>query len=88
LFERHSSEAALAGRIGGLTLAATHNPQEYTARARATFLASFLEAIPAHLPEEERLRRAEAARRAHFARLALASVKARRAHKQRRNGGM
>lgn len=87
MFKRHSSVASLAGRLGGLRLAATHDPTEYTAAARQAFRQRFLDAIPTDLPEGERLRRAEAARRAHYTRLALLSVKARQARAQRRNGG-
>ena len=58
--------------------------RELTANARAKFLASFLiqvdEASPG-LPESERLRRAEHLFRAHMARLALRSAKARAARK-------
>jgi len=87
LFERHSSVASLAGRLGGLRLAATHDPTEYTAAARQAFRQRFLDAIPVDLPEGERLRRAEAARRAHYTKLALRSVQVRRSRGQRRNGG-
>jgi hypothetical protein len=60
-----------------------------TAKAREAYAASFLDghecamcapiAIPADLAESERLRRAEAARKLHFANLAYRSAKARRA---------
>ena len=78
-----TAEMALRGRIGGFSLAATHDAREYTKAARRAFLAKFLADIPADLPEDERLRRARAARQAHFARLALKSAKARR---QRKSG--
>lgn len=70
-----------AGRIGGLTKASRYGPEELTGPARRAFLASFAEKVDPDgvLPEEERARRAEAAMRAHFARLALKSVKARQA---------
>lgn len=74
---------ALRGRIGGFSLAATHDAREYTKAARSAFLAKFLADIPSDLPEEERQRRAQAARQAHFSRMALKSAKARR---QRKNG--
>jgi len=50
-----------------------------TAKARSTFLGSFLDAVDPQrqLPESERLRRAEAAKKAHFARLAYHSAIAR-----------
>lgn len=59
---------------------AQHDPHEITAGARAGFLAKFLREVDAStpgLPEPERLRRAEHLLRAHMARLALASSKAR-----------
>jgi len=67
---------------------ARHDGREVTAKARATFLARFeQEADPdGSLPVEERCRRAEQLRRAHFARLALASSKARRARAAGRGG--
>ena len=55
--------------------------------ARAAFLNKFEDQVDPDrvLPEAERLRRAESARKAHFARLALASARA-RAKKARKNG--
>ena len=47
-------------------------------RARAAYEQRFYAGIPEDLPAAERDRRAAAARRAHYQRLALASVKARR----------
>jgi hypothetical protein len=82
-----SSPHALAGRIGAFRLHATHDPRQTTANARATFLASFLDGhecrvcgrveIDLGLPERERQRRAEAARRGHFAALAYLSSRSR-----------
>ncbi len=65
------------GRIGGLRLAASRDPREYTAPARQRFLERFYKGIPDDLPVEERDRRATAARKAYFARLAVASSQAR-----------
>ena len=72
--------AALMGRIGAYRLHATHDPRETTANARASFLARFEDEVDPErkLPEPERQRRAEAARKAYFSRLALASADARR----------
>lgn len=70
-------EMRLRGRIGGLRLAATHDPREYTAAARAAFLSRFIPDDP-DLSPSERARRAESARKAYFARLALASARRRR----------
>ncbi len=76
-------ERTLRAQIGAHALHASHDPRETTASARAVFLARFEEQVDPDrvLPEEERLRRAEHARKAHFKRLALASVRARRKRK-------
>jgi len=55
-----------------------HDPAGPLVRARAAYEARFYAGIPDDLPAPERDRRAAAARRAHYQRLALASVKARR----------
>lgn len=75
-------ERRLNGRIGGLVVRSRHDPLEYTAKARSTFAASFLEQVPSDLPPAERQARAEALRRAHYARLAAASARARAARKR------
>jgi hypothetical protein len=56
---------------------------------RAGLEAKFLREVDPNneLPESERLRRAEAARRAYYQRLALASAKARKARKARTQSG-
>jgi len=74
------SERSLRSRIGAYTLHALYDPRETTAKARATFLSRFEREVDPDsvLPEAERARRAEYAKKAHFARLALASAKARR----------
>lgn len=56
-----------------------HDPVEGTAAARAKFLERFVDEVDPEreLPERERLRRAESARKAYFARLALKSSRAR-----------
>ena len=73
-------ERALRGRVGAHRLHATHDPRETTAKSRETFLSRFeIEVDPdGILCPEERLRRAEHAKKAYFARLALASARARR----------
>lgn len=82
--EQHFS---LAGRVGGFARAAKHDGREMTAKARATFAESFLAGhacrvcpaieFPPDLLPAERERRAEALRRAHYARVALASARSR-----------
>ncbi len=66
-------------RIGGYTLAATHDPKQYTQAARNGFWQRFLNEVDPQrvLPEAERDRRAKAAMRAHMTRLALRSARAR-----------
>lgn len=73
------SEAALRGRIGAYSLHATHDPRETTRAAREKFLSRFLDEVDPdrQLPDDERLRRAESARKAYFARLALKSARSR-----------
>ncbi len=70
---------ALRGRIGAYRLHATHDPRVTTANARAAFLARFEDEVDPdrELPEGERLRRAQAARKAYFAALAYKSAVAR-----------
>lgn len=74
------STKALAGRIGAYATHSRHDPRETTKAARAAFARRFLDQVDPQrkLPETERNRRAEAARKAHFARLALRSAVARR----------
>lgn len=85
---RPTSELALRGRMGAHFLHATHDSRRLTARARATFLASFERQVDpdGSLPADERRRRAAHARAAHFARLARRSVivRAQRRRRQRR----
>jgi hypothetical protein len=78
----------LAGRVGGYARAARYDGREMTVTARQRFAESFLEGhscrvcpevtLPADLLPEERARRAEALRKAHYARVALASSRARK----------
>jgi hypothetical protein len=73
-------EMALRGRIGAHRLRATHDPRETTAKAREAFLSQFEREVDPDgtLSPEERRRRAEHAKKAHFARLARLSAEARR----------
>jgi len=61
----------------------TPDPTARTAPGRAAFLSRFERAVDpeGQLPERERARRAEHARRSYFARLALRSSRARAARK-------
>lgn len=76
-------EASLRGRIGAYTLHSRHDSREITAKARAAFLGRFEREVDVErvLPVAERERRALAARKAYFARLALASARARRSNR-------
>lgn len=78
---------SLAGRVGGFARAAKHDGRDMTAAARLRFAESFRTGhscrvcpeviLPSDLQPDERERRGEALRRAHYARVALASAKAR-----------
>ena len=75
-----SKKRAAAGRLGGLTTSSRHDPRELTKAGTAAFLRRFeIEVDPdGALSEAERARRAVAARRLYFARLAARSAEARR----------
>lgn len=62
-----------------------HDPQDTTRAARAAFLAKFEREVDPDkkLPEPERRRRAEAAKKAYFNKLALKSALARQARGSR-----
>lgn len=76
-------ERSLQARYAAYTRWSREDPTENTARARRGLNEKFRrEADPNNeLPEAERQRRAECARKAYYQRLALASVKARRARR-------
>jgi hypothetical protein len=76
----------LNGRVGGFTTRSRHDPRDYTAAARARFRDGFAERVDPEgvLPPEERQARADAARRAHMARLAAKSASVRSARSRRR----
>ena len=81
------SERVLRARIGAYALHAKRDPRETTAAARHAFLSKFETEVDPEgiLPSAERQRRAEAARKAHFTRLALKSAQARRKRKTDRD---
>jgi hypothetical protein len=68
-------------RIAAYAQHAQHDTRATTAKARATFLASFENKVnpDRKLPEAERVRRAQAARKAHFTALAYKASRARSA---------
>jgi hypothetical protein len=72
-------QRTLRARVAAHAMHAKHDPKATTAKARATFLSKFEAEVDPDgtLEPAERARRAEHARSAHFARLALASSRAR-----------
>lgn len=72
-----SQRAKLASHV---SWARTPDPSARTEPGRRTFLSRFEDEVDPNreLPESERIRRAEHARKAYFTRLAFASAKARR----------
>jgi hypothetical protein len=74
-----ASLRTLRGRIGAYAVHAKYDSRELTKSARAAFLRRFEDEVDPDrtLPEAERVRRAEMARKRYFAALALASAKAR-----------
>ena len=83
------AERSLRARLAAYAMHAQHDSRETSAPGRAAFLARFETDVDpdGRLDPEERRRRAEHARSAYFARLALASVAARRAKRASRAGG-
>ena len=86
--QMNPSERALRARLAAHAMHGRHDARQTTAKARAAFLASFeRQADPeGQLPAAERQRGAQQLRSAYFARLALASVKARRARRPTKGG--
>ncbi len=83
------SERVLRSRLGAYTLHAKYDARETSQKARDTFMSRFEREVDPEgvLPEAERQRRAESAKKAYFTGLALKSVKSRRkkaAAKERR----
>jgi hypothetical protein len=73
-----ASERSQRARIGGFAQKVKHDPKETTRKAREVYRAQFYDGIPEDLPQAERDRRAEAAFKAHMARLSYLSAKSRR----------
>ncbi len=76
-----SEQRVLRARLAAYTLHAKYDARETTAAARAAFLDRFERQVDPDgaLTVHERERRAKAARKAYFTRLALRSAQARRA---------
>jgi len=79
------NDMATRGRRGGLTNALRHTPDAMTAAARAVANSPerWLRDIPEDLPQEERERRAEVAKRLYYSELGRRSGKARRGKRGR-----
>ncbi len=75
-----SMDARSRGRLGAFAQHAAYDTRETTLAARRAFAQRFEREVDPDgvLPEAERMRRAEAAKRAHFQRMALRSAQARR----------
>jgi hypothetical protein len=73
-------QRSMRARIAALTRWSKEDPAVSAARGQAGLLARFEREVDPNreLPAAERVRRAEAARKAHMTRLALASSKSRR----------
>ncbi len=79
---------SLRGRIGGLTRSATSDMRILARSGQVGLRRKFENEVDpdGSLAPAERARRADAARRLHFSRLALASARARRARGRRTEG--
>ena len=75
------AQRALRSRLAAYERWSRHDPVAGTAAARAAFADRFTRLVDPDgvLPEDERLRRADSAKRAYFAKLAFASSRARAA---------
>lgn len=81
LFSMSPAERSLRGRLAAhASWSRTADPTARTANARQAFRDRFEREVDplGELPEPERRRRAESARKAHYTRLALLSAQARR----------
>ena len=83
------AERSLRARLAAYAMHAQHDSRHTSTPGRAAFLARFEADVDpdGRLDPEERRRRAAHARSAYFARLALASVAARRARRTNRVSG-
>lgn len=79
------AQRSLRGRLGAYVVHSRYDSRELTKPARAAFESKFERDVDPDgvLPIEERLRRAEMARKAHFLRLAIKSAEVRRRKRER-----
>lgn len=77
------AEMSLRGRMGAYAVHARYDSRALTANARRAFLDRFDRQVDPDgiLSDEERIRRAELARKAYFSKLALRSAQVRRARR-------
>jgi hypothetical protein len=75
------AQRSLRSRLGGLRTAATHDTRENTAPAREALARKFVDQVDPdrQLPEAERARRVEAAKKLYYTQLAYKSSRARSA---------
>lgn len=73
------AERSLRGRAGAFAMLARNDPRETSRAGRSAAWLRFLDQVDPErtLPEAERQRRAEAARKSHMCSIALASLRAR-----------
>jgi hypothetical protein len=83
------SERSLWARAAAYRLHSLYDSRDLTANARAAFRDRFTNQVDPDrvLPEAERQRRAECARKAYYTALAAKSARARRARRNERSGG-
>jgi hypothetical protein len=82
------AERSLLARAAAYRLHSLYDSRDLTANARAAFRDRFAREVDPDgiLPEAERQRRADCARKAYYATLAAKSARARRIRKQRPDG--
>jgi len=80
-----ASERTMRARAAAYAMHARHDLRKVTQPGRDAFTARFEKQVDPEgvLPEAERIRRAECAKKAHFTALAFQSAKARRQKKER-----
>ena len=77
-------QLSLKRRLAAHTKWSKYDPVEGTRAARKAQLERFIDEVDPHgeLPEHERIRRAESAKKAHYLRMAIRSAEVRRSRKQ------
>lgn len=78
-----AEQRVIRARLAAHAMHAKHDPVETTAKAREAFRTKFEREVDPDgvLPEAERLRRAESAKKAYYTRLTFAASRARQAKK-------